>query len=351
MPVLLVLAVSLSLAMLSVAAPGAAAEAGVGDRQVAQTDANAGGIPSAWRRAWPDTDFSRHSVSFGTIKSGGPPKDGIPSIDAPAFKPLAAVESLSDDEPVIGLSHDGVWKAYPLRILVWHEIVNDTIAGRPIAVTYCPLCNSAIVFDRRVEGPDGQERTLEFGTTGKLRNSDLVMYDRQTESWWQQFMGEAIVGALTGTRLDIVATRLESVADFRARAPADAQVLVPNDRYAKRYGYNPYRGYDTLARPFLYDGSVPEGIEPLARVVSLEGREAAWSFDLLRAKKRIETPDGTVLTWSPGQASAVDASFIPDGRDVGTVTATKNGEDQVYFVEFAFAFHAFHPDAPIHHVE
>jgi hypothetical protein len=151
-----------------------------------------------WRAEWPQTDFSRHSVPFEEIISGGPPKDGIPSIESPSFV-TAAEADLPGEEPVIGLVLDGDARAYPLRILMWHEIVNDEVGGVPVAVTYCPLCNTGIVFDRRIEG-----RVLEFGTTGKLRKSDLVMYDRQTESWWQQFLGEAIVGELTGTWLEMI---------------------------------------------------------------------------------------------------------------------------------------------------
>lgn len=298
--------------------------------------------PDLWRAEWPTTDFTAHSVPLDEIRSGGPPKDGIPPIDAPVFESINALEGLEPTEPVIGLSIEGDWRAYPLRILMWHEIVNDVVGGTPVAVTFCPLCNAAIVFDRRVGG-----RVLDFGTTGKLRKSDLVMYDRQTESWWQQFMGEAIVGEMTGARLDILPARLESLEAFAARAPAEARILVPNDAGFRRYGHNPYRGYDSLARPFLYDGEVPEGIAPLARVVSLADKERAWSLDLLRRAGRIEAPDGTVLEWTPGQNSALDAAYIPEGKDVGNVTATRDGEDVVYFVDFAFAFHAFRPEAPI----
>jgi len=147
--------------------------------------------PSSWKREWKKTDFTKHSVDFSEIMSGGPPKDGIPSIDDPKFVTLAELKDVADTEPVIGFSHNGDARAYPLRILIWHEIVNDVVGGLPITVTYCPLCNSAIVFDRRLDG-----QVLDFGTTGKLRKSDLVMYDRQTESWWQQFLGEAIVGEM-----------------------------------------------------------------------------------------------------------------------------------------------------------
>ena len=180
------------------------------------------------------------------------------------------------------------------------------------------------------------------------------MYDRQTESWWQQFLGEAIVGELTGKMLRMIPSRLESFARFRERAP-DGQVLVPNDPGKRRYGANPYASYDSSARPFMYRGPEPQGIAPLARVVTVEsasgGREA-WSLDVLREKRRIESDAGLVITWEPGQNSALDSSRISDGVDVGNVVVqrqTDNGlVDVVYGVDFAFAFHAFYPDSPIH---
>ena len=230
---------------------------------------------------------------------------------------------------------------------MWHEIVNDTVGGVPVSVTFCPLCNAAIVFDRRIDGPNGP-MTLDFGTTGKLRKSDLVMWDRQTESWWQQFLGEAIVGKLTGTSLSVLPSRLESWANFRARAGANAKVLVPNNPNLRRYGANPYRHYDSLPQPFLYNGETPGNVEALSRVVSLADKSEAWSLSLLRAKTTITASDGTVLTWTQGQSSALDSEIIAEGKDVGNVIAQKNGEDVPYFVDFAFAFHAFRPEAPIH---
>jgi len=296
-----------------------------------------------WKTEWPKTDFAKRSVALEEIRSGGPPKDGIPSIDAPEFVAVSAVASLPETEPVIGFAVGDDRRAYPLRILMWHEIVNDVVGGVPVAVTFCPLCNAAIVFDRRVDG-----KTLEFGTTGKLRNSDLVMYDRQTESWWQQFLGEAIVGEMTGKRLKFLPARIESFARFRERAP-DGKVLVPSNPGLRRYGYNPYVGYDGLSSPWLYDGEMPDGIAPLERVVTV-GKQA-WALSLLRARGTITAGD-LVLSWTPGQVSALDSALIAQGADVGNVvvqrkTADGGLEDVVYGVDFAFAFHAFYPDAPI----
>ncbi len=306
----------------------------------------AGGLaaqPAAWKAEWPRTDFDRRSVELSEIVSGGPPKDGIPAIDAPRFRPAGEVE-LDGREPVITVAIGNAVRAYPLQILIWHEIVNDTLGGRPIAVTFCPLCNTGIVFDRRLG-----DRVLDFGTTGKLRNSDLVMYDRQTESWWQQFTGRAIVGELTGSELTMLPSRLESFARFLARHP-DGEVLVPADPRLRRYGTNPYAGYDRAARPFLYGGPLPEEIAPLQRVVRV-GAEA-WSLALVREKGRIEAGD-LVITWEPGQASALDSATIREGIDVGNVLVQRRRADGgladvVYSVDFAFAFRAFYPDAPLH---
>ena len=187
----------------------------------AALSAAAAGAWEAWRLEWPATDFSKRSVDLGEIVSGGPPRDGIPAIDAPVFAPLSELRGIAGIEPVVSVQAGGEARAYPLRILIWHEIVNDRVGGEALTVTFCPLCNTAIVFRRQMG-----ERLLDFGTTGKLRHSDLVMYDRQTESWWQQFTGEAIAGAMTGAVLEPWPARLESLARFRQRFP-EGRVLVP----------------------------------------------------------------------------------------------------------------------------
>jgi len=203
-----------------------------------------GGIAD-WQKEWPNTDFSKSSVPFAEIISGGPGKDGIPSIDKPKFKPINDIDNITETEPVMSLSINGDNRAYPLRIMIYHEIVNDIVGGVPVVVSYCPLCNSSIVFERQFEG-----KLLEFGTTGKLRHSDLVMYDRLTESWWQQFSGKAIVGKLNGKKLKIIPSRLESFALFKKRYP-DGKVLVPGFSLTRAYGRNPYVGYDSSERPFF----------------------------------------------------------------------------------------------------
>ena len=234
------------------------------------------GPPPFLARGW-KTDFSRHSVPYDEIMSGGPRRDGIPPIDNPVFISAAAPpDYMRDNEPVIALEINDEAKAYPLAILMSHEIVNDEIGGVPVSVTYCPLCNTSIVFDRRVNG-----QVLDFGTSGNLRNSDLVMWDRQTESWWQQITGEAIVGELTGTRLSFIPAPVVSWRDFREAFPEGA-VLSRDTGFHRGYDRPPYRGYDELDRiPFLFSGAIDPRLRPMERVVGLSVGEMHMAYPFL----------------------------------------------------------------------
>lgn len=286
--------------------------------------------------AWPSTDFSRSAIDLTEVMSGGPPKDGIPALSDPKFLPAAQEKRLADREPVMTVALPGhAARAYPIRYLMWHEIVNDRIGSTPVLVTFCPLCNTGMVFDPRVGG-----KTLGFGVSGLLRHSDMIMYDRQTESWWQQALGEGIVGANTGRQLRQLPAPMESWSAFRAAHP-DGIVMDEPD-WPRAYGRNPYVGYDT-SRPFLYTGeNPPHGIEPLERVVRVGNR--AWPLKRLAALGEIREA-GVILTWSKGQASALDRQTIGSGREVGNIRVRKaGGEDVVHDIPFAFAFHAFHPD-------
>lgn len=293
--------------------------------------------PDLWRGEWPNTDFSRTAVDFSEIISGGPPRDGIPALDAPDFIAVSGERRLDPTEPVIAVELDGATpRAYPIRYLTWHEIVNDVVGGRPIAVTFCPLCNSAITFDRRVGGD-----VLTLGVTGKLRNSDMIMFDRETESWWQQAIGEGIVGRYTGTELTTIPTWMESWQAFSTRNPDG---LVMDEPTAGRpYGQNPYVRYDSSDRPFLYSGELPpHGIPPLVRVVRVGNR--AWPMTRLAEEGEISEA-GVTISWTSGQASALDARTIGRGRDVGNIRVRDaQGRDVEHDVLFAFAFHAFWPD-------
>ncbi len=287
-------------------------------------------------REWQNTDFSQVSVDLSEVISGGPPRDGIPAILDPTFLPAADETRLDDREPVMTYDPEGgPARAYPIRYLMWHEIVNDVVAGAPIAVTFCPLCNTGMVFDARLDG-----RTLTFGVSGLLRHSDMIMYDHQTESWWQQALGEGIVGEMNGQTLRQLPAWMESWAAFRAAHP-DGLVMDEPD-WRRAYGTNPYLNYDTT-RPFLYSGEdPPHGIPPLERVVRVG--DAAWPLTRLRREGRISEV-GVTITWVEGQASALDSEVIGEGREVGNVRVRDaQGRDVPHDIPFAFAFHAFHPD-------
>ncbi|MCY1127225.1 DUF3179 domain-containing protein [Frigidibacter sp. RF13] len=298
----------------------------------------AAGDEARWRALWPATDFSQTTIDLDEILSGGPPKDGIPAIDAPQMIAVADETRLAEAEPVMTLVHPGeAPRAWPIRYLIWHEIVNDQVGDMPVAVTFCPLCNTGMIFDRRLGG-----RTYSFGVSGLLRHSDMIMYDRETESWWQQALGEGIVGQMAGRRLTQLPARMESWGDFR-RAHPDGLVMDEPD-WSRAYGSNPYVGYDSAARPFLYTGEdPPHGIASLARVVRVGNR--AWPLERVVVAGTL-TEAGVTLSWTAGQASALDAVSIGEGRDVGSVrvTAAATGRDLVHDLPFAFAFHAFHPD-------
>lgn len=290
---------------------------------------------------WPNTDFSKTTVDLNDIRSGGPGKDGIPAVDEPTFVKVSHERRIGAREPVMTVEIKGQRpRAYPIRYFMVHEIVNDVIGGTPIAVTFCPLCNSGVVFDRRVAG-----RTLSFGVSGNLRNSDMVMYDRQTESWWQQAVGDGIVGQMAGRSLKQIPSWMESWEEFKSRNPDGLVLNAPREGFD--YGSNPYVKYDTAAKPFLYDGALPpNGTDPMARVIRVGSR--AWSMERLRREKTIRE-HGVELSWQGEQASALDSRQIGKGRSVGAVRVRDGqGRDVVHDVMFAFAFHAFHPNGSWH---
>ncbi len=301
--------------------------------------------PRDWRAEFPKTDFKKRAMEYSEIRFDGARRDTIPPIDDPRLWPVVEIKGIGKLEPVLSVGINGDFRAYPLRILLWHEIVNDTVGGVPVLISYCPLCNSGVVFDRRLDG-----KLMSFGNTGRLRHFDMVMYDRETESWWQQFTGEAVMGTLTGKRLKALPARLESLEKFKKRAPK-GQVLVPNDAKARRYGMTPYVRMDSRKMPRgLYPYGLPEGVRPMMRVVVIS--DEAWTLDLLRREKKIEYDD-LVLTWEPGQNSIHDTKWIAFGRDVGNALVqrkTKKGlEDIAYDVSFAFVFAAFWPQGQLFH--
>lgn len=268
------------------------------------------------------TDFSLSAVDPAEVRSGGPPKDGIPAIDDPQFVGTDEADSwLGEREPVLLMRREGEVKIYPLQILMWHEIVNDEIGGAPATITFCPLCNTGIAFDRRFRG-----RVLDFGTTGRLRKSNLIMYDRQSETWWQQADGRAIAGRYTGAQLSFLPIQRASWKEAREGYP-EARVLSRDTGYNRSYGRNPYRGYDAPGNsPFLYDGLSPPEREEIARVlqVSHRGETEILPYAELEEHRvsRLElSGEEIVIFFDPDTASALDTLAIAEGRAVGSANA------------------------------
>ena len=296
-------------------------EAQAKNEKMILTEDNRSGRLRAVTSDW-QTNWNWHTIDYGELMSGGPPRDGIPSIDNPQFvNPSQAEAWLAGNEPIIALEINGDARAYPLQILTWHEIVNDTVGDVPVTVTFCPLCNSAITFDRRVN-----DMVFEFGTSGLLRNSDLVMYDRTTETLWQQFTGEGIVGDLAGEHMEFIPASLVSFADFKAAHP-DGLVLSRETGFNRRYGENPYVGYDTIgSNPFLFSGPVDGRLTAMERVVtvSLAGIDVAYPLSILAEAGVInDTQAGLdlVVFHQPGTSSALGSRVIAEAEDVGATGA------------------------------
>ncbi|MBI2153429.1 MAG: DUF3179 domain-containing protein [Candidatus Rokubacteria bacterium] len=252
------------------------------------------------------TNRSKAIVPLDEIVPGGPPPDGIPAIDRPKFvTPKEADPWLGAREPVLGLEVNGEARAYPLQILTWHEIVNDTVGGRPVSVTYCPLCNSGIVFDRRLGGT-----TYDFGTSGMLYKSDLVMYDRQTHSLWSQMEGRAIVGDLAGSRLTMLPANTLAYGEWKRLYPG-GKVLSKDTGHFRSYGRNPYPAYDERnSHPFLFFEKVDGRLPPKERVAGV----------LIGTRKVVADIVGgqpLVVFFRPGTLSALDHSAIAQSKEVG----------------------------------
>jgi len=264
------------------------------------------------------TNRAKALVPLEEIIPGGPPPDGIPAIDRPAFvDPAAAAAWLHAREPVLALTIGDDARAYPLQILMWHEIVNDVVGGASVAITFCPLCNSALVFERSVDGA-----TLDFGTSGMLYKSDLVMYDRQSHSLSSQMEGRAIVGDRAGARLRARPANTIAFEDWRAAHPT-GKVLSRDTGHHRRYGVNPYQSYDTPAlAPFLFQGRVDPRRPPKERVVGVAVGDArrAYPWPLLEQHRVVADSiagEPIVIFYAQGTLSALDEGQIARSRPIG----------------------------------
>lgn len=271
------------------------------------------------------TDWELRTIDLDTLRVGivaADPRDRIAPLDGPGFESTEEAASwLADREPGVLLVEGEVARFYPLQILTLHEIANDRIDGRPVAVTYCPLCNTAIVFDREIEGV-----THRFGVSGLLRNSDLVMWDDVTESLWQQITGEAIVGTYAGRTLEVVPSTLVRFGDARADHP-DLEVLSQDTGFPFPYGVNPYEGYSSSAQPFAFDGEVDPRYPALERVVgvTIGDSSKAYPFPEIREVGAVDDTVGgipiTVWWGAEDTADALDDATVAEGEGVGSGVA------------------------------
>jgi hypothetical protein len=271
-------------------------------------------------------DGVKYLVNPDKIRSGGPPKDGIPSIDDPKFVSVKeANQWIEDDELVIAIDYKDVKRIYPFQIMVWHEIVNDQIAGDPILITYCPLCGSGIAYERKIAGVE-----VEFGTSGKLYNSNLVMYDRKTDSYWTQIGGQAIIGPLTGEKLKPVSI---DIIEWQNVDP-DAEVLSKDTGYIRDYGRDPYGSY-------YIDNTIMFPVENEDNSIHLKtvifGIEINGTYKAYKESDLIESPviEDTV--------NNVTIKLVREDSGIITIT-TVSGEEIVKERDFWFAWHAFHPE-------
>ena len=272
--------------------------------------------PSHWK-----TDLTKTSIDLRELQPGGPPKDGIPAIRKPTFVGVEDARPWIDArEPVLVLEAGGAAKIYPIQILIWHELAHDEIGGTPVLASYCPLCNSAIVFDRRVDG-----MAADFGVSGMLRNSDMIMFDRGTDSLWQQLTGECVAGALTGRRLPILPSQMVDFEAARRAFPAAAVMARPAGA-DRPYGASPYAGYEAAGRPMFPAAHDGGPLRALDRVVAIESGGEAQGIPLrsvVRSGVRNGVIGGTryVLIATPTGASALDRRQIAASRAVGSVGA------------------------------
>jgi hypothetical protein len=278
-------------------------------------------------------DLAGALVPAGEIVSGGPPRDGIPALDAPSFVSAQSADFLRDEDRVLGLVHNGIAKAYPIAILNWHEIVNDEFAGQPVAVSYCPLAFSGIAYPARIDG-----RPVGFGTSGLLYNSNLVMYDRRTQSLWPQLMSQAVSGSLKGKTLETLPLSHTTWADWRRRYP-DTLVLSTDTGHRRDYARDPYADYARSPRLIVPVGRESRRFASKEPVIGLElDRQAkAYAFSELA-----KTP-GEIRDTVAGQRLTV--RYDPEHQTGGVYRA--DGTEYPSVIAYWFAWYAFHPDTAV----
>lgn len=309
-------------------------------------------------------------VPLDQIVSGGPPRDGIPSIDSPKFV-SAEDAGLQDSDLVLGLNINGDIRAYPLNILVWHEIVNDEVGGTPVAVTYCPLCFTNQVFHRTIDN-----QTVEFGTSGKLYNSNLVMYDRTSESLWSQALGQAIVGEHAGKELERIPFDVAFWREWKTLYP-QSKVLSQDTGFGRPYGVDPYGNYytdpnilfpvshrdDRLGPKEIVVGLENEGIYRAYPIQQIEDNHiindeigvrkiALMSFYPFMVRAYDRSVDGLVLDFQYNGGKVIDTQTSSIWNFEGeAIEGEMKGKRLVrlpFDEGFWFTWVAFHPETSLH---
>jgi len=276
------------------------------------------------------TDGVKHSIRLEDIVSGGPPKDGIPSIDDPTFESVALADAyLNDDLLGIGIVDGDLKRFYPFQIMVWHEIVNDIVNGTPVTITYCPLCGTAIVYDRRVDG-----RTLEFGVSGKLYQSNLLMYDRETDSYWSQALGEAVVGELTGKKIELYPLFENTTwKDWKEKYP-ESEVLSRDTGTTRDYTKTPYEGYERETRLWFPVNNTDDRLPAKEWIAGIVVNDVAKAYPFTLMEDRGEVTD---------TVGGVEIRIMKDPQN-GIKTFVQSTQERIPTIpSFWFSWAAFYP--------
>ena len=280
-------------------------------------------------------DLTNTAIPAKQIFSGGPPRDGIPAIDQPHFVPASKAGFMQSGDRVLGIVINGKARAYPIKILNWHEIVNDIFSGKALVVTYCPLCGSGIIYDARVNG-----KRLSFGVSGLLYNSDMLLYDRQTKSLWSQILSKAISGSLRGKSLKIISSSRSRWGLWKKQHP-NTDVLSTNTGFDRDYKHSPYGNYDKSSKLYFQVAAKSKKYHPKERVlgISINGKYKSYPFIELARQ---------------GQ-SPLNDSFAGKRLSITFNAANRDGiiKDQAGHIipsinSFWFAWFAFHPDTAVY---
>ena len=282
-----------------------------------------------------DDDGRKYLVNPDKIRRGigalGDIRDRIPPIDDPKFVSIEdADEWIEDNELVLALEYNDVKRVYPLQVLVWHEIVNDNVGGDPVLVTYCPLCGSGIAYNPAING-----ETFDFGTSGKLLDSNLVMYDRPTNTYWTQIDGLAIVGELTGTELEPISIDTVVWRDWKAAHP-DSEVLSKDTGHNRRYGNDPYGSYYEDSNLFFPVENSDDRIHAKDVVFGVKLGDQAVAF----REKDLLSNDGELMI----QVNGTKLKATRDDVGVVKVFNEDTSDEIVKERDFWFAWYAFHPN-------